>query len=183
MTAPPFRPLPEGEEIRPSAVPIALGISFCSAGCLLSAFALLAPEAWLDPTDHPLLRRVVAAAGLAGFAYGVYQAVLPWLRQRRLVLGGDCLQLLEGGRVLGQVPYDNVARAAVDRVGRSVAVLLLLHDYRRPDTCWDHPPGFHDYLQKTEGCDLFIMGFRGYPEDLRAKILARCPGSRPASIW
>lgn len=174
MTAPPFQPSPEGEEIRPSTAPVLLGLLFSSAGCLLSAFALLAPEAWLDPMEHPLVRRLVAAVVLAGFAYGAYQAALPWVRKRRMFLGGDCLQLLEGDRVLGQVPYDNIAQATVGRVGRSFAVLLLLHDYRRPDTCWDNPPGFHDYLKGTEGYDMFITGFRGHPEDLRARIVARC---------
>ena len=33
----------------------------CSAAGVLSAFALLAPDAWLDRTEHPLLRRWVAA--------------------------------------------------------------------------------------------------------------------------
>src|SRR5262249_23779087 len=177
MTAAPFRPLAEGEVFPPSRTPILLGFFLCSVACLAFTLALVAPEAWLDGTGFPLLRRVVVAAGSA---YGAYQAVLSWLRRRRLVLGEDRLQLLEGNRVLGQVPFDNIAQVAVGQVGRSFAVLLLLGDHHRPDTCWDGPPGFHDYFKRAEGFDLFIAGFRVYPEDLRTKIVAPCRGVRAA---
>ena len=170
----PFQRLLEGEEIRLSRPGILLGIVCCTVGWLVFVFTLVAPESWLDQTENPILRRMVATAGVIVFALGAWKEVRPWWRQRRLLLGKGCLQLLEGDRVLGQIPYDNIANAVVGNVGPVVSLLLTLHDYNRSDTCWDIPPGFHDYFQRTKGFDLFIKGFEVSPEILRGKILSYC---------
>ncbi len=180
MTAAPLRPIAGDEVIPPSRTPILSGLFVCSVACLAFSLALVAPDTRRDASESPLLRQGVIAVGAAWFACGAYQSVRPCLRRRRLVLAKDRLQLLEGNRVLGQVPFDNIAQVAVRQVGRSFAVLLLLGDYHRPDTCWDSPPGFHDHFKRAEGFDLFIVGFRIYPHDLRKKIVARCQGIQPA---
>src|SRR5216684_8571042 len=79
-----FQPLSEGEEIHLSRPPIFLGLILCAVGWFLCLVTLIAPESWLDRTELPIIRRVVAAAGVIGFAFGAYQSALPWLRKRRL---------------------------------------------------------------------------------------------------
>lgn len=177
-----LEPCPVDEEIRPSWVPIVFGFLLSVAGFAVFALALLAPDAWLLPTDHPLGRRLVGLLGVAVTAYTAYAAVRPWLEGRRLVLGAECLRLIEAGRVVGQVPYDNIARLSVDRVGRALAVLVVLHDAQRPDTWWEAPPGFHGYLKRARGCDLYLVWFSVPPETLREKLLARCSSARQAPV-
>jgi hypothetical protein len=169
-----FEVLHEGEQIHPARFPIVVGLLCCSIGCLLSIGFILAPESPRHPSMYPLLYRLAGILPLVGCGYGIYQTVQPWICRRRLVLGADRLQLIERDSILGQIPYDNISRIVVGQVGRSTAVLILLHDYHRPDTCWDNPPGFHGYLKSTTGFDLFIVEFNGSPEHLRKKILSRC---------
>src|SRR5262245_27672342 len=133
MSAAPLRPIAADEVIPPARTPILLGLFVCSFASLVFTLALVAPDTRRDTSESPLLRQSVVAVGAAWFACGVYLSVRPWLRRRRLVLTEDRLQLLEGNRVLGQVPFDNIAQVAVRQVGRSFAVLLLLGDYHRSD--------------------------------------------------
>jgi hypothetical protein len=171
-----FRPLTEGEVIRVSRLRLLLLVLACAGG-VVAFGAALAPPA--KPDRHGRVGRAQPALGVVGVlvcACAAWQVVRPWRRDRRLLLGGDRLQLLEGDAVLGEVPYDNIAAVVVQHRRRSESqVLVRLRDACRPDTRWVDPPGFRAFLKATSGFDLVIdPGFRGGPEVIRAKILGRC---------
>jgi hypothetical protein len=68
-------------------------------------------------------------------------------RNRRMIIGEDRLQLVGGlGRVIGQLPYDNIIEA---QMGADGSVEIILDKLRRRDTWW---PG----LGKREDCGVAI---------------------------
>jgi hypothetical protein len=182
----PEPPVTDGEEIRISRCRRILALLGCLALLCISTTWVFAPDetdvARIEfPTQWRLpTLRVGGLLLLAVTGYAIFQFVGPLVRDRRIVLGSDRLQLVEGRRVLGQVPYDNIEKMVVDRVGRGgFGVWFTLYDYARPDTFWDNPPGFHQYLKRKDGFDLFIEpGFREYPEEIRRRILDRSPLKR-----
>jgi hypothetical protein len=185
MTAPEtrFRTLADGEVIRLSRLRLALLLSACIVGiCVFASAALRAPQ------QVPTSRRQLPSNPLFGilgalvWTAGAVMIVLPFLRDRRMVLGADRLQMVEGNRVRLEIPFDNIADAVVRKRARSEAVLMLrLHDPCRSDTRWDDPGGVRYFLKRSTGFDLFLeTGFQDSPKTLRKKILERCLHLQPA---
>jgi hypothetical protein len=77
----------------------------------------------------------------------------------RLILGPDRLQLVKGkDRVVGQVPFENVAVVALNKADDLKSLGLDLHDLKRTDTFW--PTGLASTPDRREagGHDVTLGG-------------------------
>src|SRR5262245_20770188 len=131
--------------------------SFLAATVLLALAAL-----FMDVGGGALV-----AARLIGFAIfatiyciasvGIF--IFLMVRLRRLIIGANRLQLLSDvGRIIGQLPYDNILDVKMN--GNDVNILL--DSLRRKDTWWprwaDDRSGYH--IQLTAGFETDAVALR-----------------------
>jgi hypothetical protein len=99
--------------------------------------------------------------GLIYLPIGALVALYLLVRMRRLIVGRDRLQLLSGlGRLIGQLPYNNISDIQGDLAG----VRILLDNRRRKDTWWPR------WLDDRTGYDVLLT--RGFETDTTALHLA-----------
>lgn len=136
----------EGRVIRPDLV---TPISNAGGGFLLVLASLCGLALMGNAPLHILRGRLYGflLLGLLLLVGGVFVFLGLALRNRRLIIGEDRLQLIGAlGDVLGQLPYDNIVES---RMGREGGVEIVLDTFRRRDTWW---PKWSDH----DDCAIFV---------------------------
>lgn len=83
--------------------------------------------------------------------------VLGAFSNKRLIIGGDRLQLVKGGAtVLGQIPYDNVARVEHLKEEQFEAVGIDVRDRNRSDTIWPGGQAGYDFGKNEFGYEITL---------------------------
>ena len=93
---------------------------------------------------------VIGLALLPVFVMGMFS-------NKRLVIGRDRIQVVKGeGNVVGQIPYDNVARVELLKEEQFEAVGIDLQDPNRPDTVWPGGQAGYDFGRKEFGYEISL---------------------------
>src|SRR5262245_20663876 len=76
------------------------------------------------------------------FSAGVLQCIWACIRPMALILGRDRIQLLRGGRVVGQIPFSNIAEVRESYIDGFTGVAINVIDPGNKDTFW---PFMHNW--------------------------------------
>ena len=128
-----------------------------SGGGLLCMLVLTCAFSWaisskeLNPVMARWIGYMLAAAVPVVIGIGIFLYLL--VRFRRLIIGEDRLQLTGSfGRLLGQVPYDNIEEVGRGRLTtESADVQIRLLNRKRKDTWWPR-------LERGEAYDILLRG-------------------------
>jgi len=120
-----------------------------------------------------LVGLLLIGGGLIGVAVNIGRT----FRHRRLILGDECVQFVEGNElVLGQIPYDNIAdlKFLNHRTRKGVAIVCV--QPLRPDTFWSGAGSVFDDSMEYQ-CDVIIgYGLTLPPRRVFDQLLARWRG-------
>ncbi len=130
------------------------------------------------PLGNLWVRSALAGGGLlAGMTTLLVPfGVLRLLRRRRLIVGPDRLRLVErADRVVGEVPFDNIADVRVVEIGAGVTSLgIVLARRDRGDTFWPLGLSRHQRAAHVGGHDFGLdAGYVLAPEAIRDEVVAR----------
>jgi len=175
QSADPLSPEP-AEEIGASRFLSVLSFGLVGAGLLLFLLGVIAGRS--GQVEPGSIGPFLLLPGCLVLAYGIWQQIRWWRNNKRLRIAADRIQLVQGeAEVIGDIPYDNVAKITAERIGRSgLKALVRLVDPGRKDWSWPQPPGFRELLHSSYGYDVVLLheiGWRDSADVICDKIQER----------